>query len=53
MKSSIEIKKIAQSVIDIETKVLTSLGESLNDEFVKAVEIIAQSKGRFSGDWYW
>jgi arabinose-5-phosphate isomerase len=46
MKSSIEIKKIAQSVIDIETKVLTSLGESLNDEFVKAVEIIAQSKGR-------
>ena len=46
MKSSIEIKKIAKSVIDIETKVLSSLGKSLSQEFVKAVEVIAQSKGR-------
>lgn len=46
MKSPIEIKKIAKSVIDIETKVLSSLGKSLSQEFVKAVEVIAQSKGR-------
>jgi arabinose-5-phosphate isomerase len=46
MKSSIEIKKIAKSVINIETKVLSSLGESLSQEFVKAVEVIAQSNGR-------
>ena len=46
MKSPIEIKKIAKSVIDIETKVLSSLGESLSQEFVKAVEVIAQSMGR-------
>ena len=46
MKSPIEIKKIAKSVIDIETKVLSSLGKSLSQEFVKAVEVIVQSKGR-------
>ena len=46
MKSPIEIKKLAKSVIDIETKVLSSLGKSLSQEFVKAVEVIAQSKGR-------
>ena len=46
MKSSIQIKKIAQKVIEIEYNAIQSLFDRIDDSFVKAVELIASSNGR-------
>ena len=46
MKSSIEIKNIAQKVLKNEADALTKLIDYVDDEFVKCVEVIYQSKGR-------
>ena len=46
MKSSIEIKKIAQNVINIEYKSIQNLVNSIDDDFVQAVKLISESKGR-------
>ena len=46
MKSSIEIKKIAENVINIEYRSIQNLINSINDDFVQAVKLISESKGR-------
>ena len=46
MKSSIEIKKIAENVINIEYRSIQNLINSINDDFVRAVKLISESKGR-------
>ncbi|MDC1063349.1 KpsF/GutQ family sugar-phosphate isomerase [Flavobacteriales bacterium] len=46
MKSSIEIKKIAENVINIEYKSIQNLIYSINDHFVQAVKLISESNGR-------
>jgi len=46
MKSSIEIKKIAEDVINIEYKSIQNLINSIDDDFVQAVKLISESKGR-------
>jgi len=46
MKSSIEIKKIAKNVINIEYKSIQNLVNSIDDDFVQAVKLISESKGR-------
>ena len=46
MKSSIEIKKIAENVINIEYKSIQNLINSIDDDFVQAVKLISESKGR-------
>jgi arabinose-5-phosphate isomerase len=46
MKSSIEIKKIAENVINIEYKSIQNLVNSIDDDFVQAVKLISESKGR-------
>ena len=46
MKSSIEIKKIAENVINIEFKSIQNLINSIDDDFVQAVKLISESKGR-------
>jgi arabinose-5-phosphate isomerase len=46
MKSSIEIKKIAENVINIEYRSIQNLINSIDDDFVQAVKLISESKGR-------
>jgi arabinose-5-phosphate isomerase len=46
MKSSIEIKKIAENVINIEYRSIQNLTDSINDDFVRAVKLISESNGR-------
>ena len=46
MKSSIEIKKIAENVINIEYRSIQNLINSINDDFVRAVKLISESRGR-------
>ena len=46
MKSPIQIKKIAQEVIDIEYRSIKKLSGSINDDFVEAVDLITKSNGR-------
>ena len=46
MKSSIEIKKIAENVINIEYRSIQNLIKSIDDDFVQAVKLISESKGR-------
>ena len=46
MKSSIEIKKIAENVINIEYRSIQNLIHSIDDDFVQAVKLISESKGR-------
>ena len=46
MKSSIEIKKIAENVINIEYRSIQNLINSIDENFVKAVKLISESKGR-------
>ena len=46
MKSSIEIKKIAENVINIEYRSIQKLINSIDDDFVQAVKLISESKGR-------
>tara|TARA_B100000497_G_scaffold86324_1_gene96220 strand:- start:220 stop:1188 length:969 start_codon:yes stop_codon:yes gene_type:complete len=46
MKSSIEIKKIAEDVINIEYRSIQNLINSINDDFVRAVKLISESRGR-------
>ena len=46
MKSSIEIKKIAENVINIEYRSIQNLINSIDDDFVQAVRLISESKGR-------
>ena len=46
MKSSIEIKKIAENVINIEYRSIQNLMNSIDDDFVQAVKLISESKGR-------
>lgn len=46
MKSSIEIKKIAENVINIEYKSIQNLVNSIDDDFIQAVKLISESKGR-------
>ena len=46
MKSSIEIKKIAENVINIEYRSIQNLINSIDDDFVQAVKLISVSKGR-------
>ena len=46
MKSSIEIKKIAENVINIEYRSIQNLTSSINDHFVRAVKLISESNGR-------
>ena len=41
MKSSIEIKKIAENVINIEYRSIQNLIKSINDDFVQAVKLIS------------
>jgi len=45
MKSSFQIKKTAQNVIKIECDQIKSLLERIDDNFVNAVETIANSIG--------
>ena len=40
MKSSIEIKKIAENVINIEYRSIQNLINSIDDDFVQAVKLI-------------
>lgn len=51
MKSSIEIKKIAENVINIEYKSIQNLVNSIDDDFVQAVKLISESKGRLIVAW--
>ncbi|WP_424244934.1 arabinose-5-phosphate isomerase [Elusimicrobium posterum] len=44
--TSAEIKKIATTVLNIENAALSNACTSVNDDFVKAVNLIAKSKGR-------
>ena len=46
MKSFSQILDIAKSVIRLESETIAELGDKLNDDFVKAVELILSSKGR-------
>ena len=46
MKSSIQIKKIAENVINIEYRSIQNLINSIDDDFVQAVKLISESKGR-------
>ena len=46
MKSITQILDIAKSVIQLESETIAELGDKLNDDFVKAVELILSSKGR-------
>ena len=46
MKSSIEIKKIAKKVVEIELETISQLVDNIDDNFVKAVQLIANSNGR-------
>ena len=46
MKSITQILDIAKSVIRLESETIAELGDKLNDDFVKAVELILSSKGR-------
>lgn len=46
MKRSINIKKIALNTIEIESKAISSLKSSINDDFVKTVNLIFKSKGK-------
>ena len=46
MKSSIEIKKIAENVINIEYRSIQNLINSIDENFVQAVKLISESKGR-------
>jgi len=46
MKSSIQIKKIAQEVINVEYKSIKKLLGSVDDDFVEAVDLITKSNGR-------
>ena len=46
MKSSIEIKKIAENVINIESRSIQNLINSIDSAFVQAVKLISESKGR-------
>lgn len=44
--SSVEIIKNGKEVIRIEAEAVANLSESINDEFVKAINVISESKGR-------
>ena len=46
MKSSIQIKKIAQKVIKIEYEQIQNLNNRIDENFVDAIELIFKSKGR-------
>ena len=46
MKSSIQIKKIAQKVIKIEYEQIQNLNNRIDENFVAAIELISKSKGR-------
>ncbi len=46
MNSSEEIIKIAQQTLQIETSSIAGLLDNINDDFVKAVQLILASKGR-------
>ena len=46
LKSIKQILDIAKSVIRLESEIIAELGDKLNDDFVKAVELILSSKGR-------
>ena len=46
MKSSIQIKKIAQKVIKIEYEQIQNLNNRIDENFVDAIELISKSKGR-------
>ena len=44
--SAASIKRMAKRVLDIETEALTLSHKSIDDEFLKAVDVIAKTKGR-------
>jgi len=44
--SSQEIIKIAQETLEIESKAISKMKESINDDFVQTVQLIFNSKGR-------
>jgi len=46
MKSSIQIKKIGQNVVNIECQQIKKLVGSIDDNFISAVELISKSDGR-------
>lgn len=46
MKSADEIKLIAKTTIQDEAEAIADLGQRINDDFVKVVELILNSKGR-------
>ena len=46
MISSQEIIKIAQKTLEIESKAISKMKESINDDFVNSVQLIFNSKGR-------
>ena len=46
MKSFSQILDIAKSVIRLESETIAELGDKLNDDFAKSVELILSSKGR-------
>ena len=46
MKSSIQIKNIAKNVVNIEHQQIKKLVDSIDDNFVRAVEVISRSNGR-------
>ena len=46
MKSITQILDIAKLVIRLESETIAELGDKLNDDFVKAVELILSSNGR-------
>ncbi len=46
MKSSIQIKKIAQEVINIEQKQIENLVDRIDENFTQAIKLISSCKGR-------
>ena len=46
MKSSIQIKKIAQEVIKIELEQIENLVDRIDEDFIQAIKLISSSKGR-------
>ena len=46
MKSSTEIKNIAKETIALEVEAIKKLKNSINDDFVKVIELILNAKGR-------
>ncbi len=46
MKSSTEIKNIAKETVALEAEAIKKLENSINDDFVKVIELILNAKGR-------